>query len=398
MKKVKKMKRKKQRRLIIIFVIILLTGLGLFLYSSNLDFIVFDKETKATLGEIEEVKWLGNGIFDKYYDKTNKKLSELTLDEKIGQLLLVSYPSYNQVELLKKYNFGGYLFFEKDFRYKSLAGVKKMISDLGGVSKIPILTAVDEEGGTVVRVSSNRNLAPSTFKSPRTLYKQGGFDKIREDTINKSKVLSELGINLNLAPVVDMAGNTWDYMYDRSISGDKEIVQNYAKTVIEASKETQVSYTLKHFPGYGNNSDTHTGTSVDKRSYDELMNNDIVPFKVGIEAGAEAVLVSHNIVKAIDKNNPASLSSEIHKLLRGELGFTGVIITDDIAMYAASSVKNPTVKAILAGNDMVITTNYVASINEIKKALSSGELLEEQIDSLVFRVLAWKYYKGLIND
>ncbi len=397
MKKKRRNRRKKQKKIIIALGILLIIG-GVLFGISKLDFSMNEVHPDVSLGEVEEVKWLGNGIFEEYYEKANQKLTELTLDEKIGQLLLVSYPSYNQVETLRKYNFGGYLFFEKDFQYKSLSQVKKMISELDGVSKIPILTAVDEEGGSVVRVSTNRNLAPSTFKSPRTLYNQGGFDKIREDTISKSEVLSKLGINLNLAPVVDIVGNTWDYMYYRSISGNQEVASNYAKTVIEASKGLGVSYTLKHFPGYGNNVDTHTGTSIDKRSYDDLMKKDIVPFKAGIEAGAEAVMVSHNIVKAIDKNNPASLSPEIHKLLRGELGFTGVIITDDIAMYAASSVKNSTVKAILAGNDLVITTNYMASINEIKKALSSGELLEEQIDSLVFRVLAWKYYKGLIKE
>ena len=397
MRKKKKLKKRNQKRIIVSFSVLLLLGIVIF-GIFKLDLGTNVSGNRVSLGEIEEVKWLGNGIFEEYYDKANAKLSELTLDEKIGQLLLVSYPSYNQVEALRKYNFGGYLFFEKDFRYKSLAQAKKMISDLEGVSKIPILTAVDEEGGVVVRVSTNANLAPSVFKSPRTLYKIGGFDKIREDTINKSELLSSLGINLNLAPVVDIAGNSWDYMYDRSISGDKDVASEYAKTVVEASKGLGVSYTLKHFPGYGNNVDTHTGTSVDKRTYEQLMNNDIVPFKAGIEAGAEAVMVSHNIVTAIDKNNPASLSSDIHKLLRSELGFTGVIITDDIAMYAASSVKNSTVKAILAGNDLVITTNYVASINEIKSALNSGELLEEQIDSLVFRILAWKYYKGLIEN
>jgi len=396
MKKIRKLKKKRQNRLIL--GILLFIALGLFLYLFKIEKNNFTENHKAVLGKINEVKWLGNGIFDEYYDKANEKLHKLSLDEKIGQLLLVSYPSYNQIEILRKYNFGGYLFFEKDFRYKSLAQAKKMLRELNGVSKIPILTAVDEEGGTVVRVSTNRNLAPSTFKSPRTLYNQGGFDKIREDTINKSEILSNLGINLNLAPVVDIASNTWDYMYDRSISRDKEVASNYAKTVIETSKGLGVSYTLKHFPGYGNNVDTHVGTSIDKRSYEEIMNNDIIPFKNGIEAGAEAVMVSHNIVSAIDKNNPASLSPEIHKLLRGNLGFTGVVITDDIAMYAASSVKNPTLKAILAGNDMVITTNYIASINEIKNALNSGELVEEQIDSLVFRILSWKYYKGLIKD
>ena len=260
------------------------------------------------------------------------------------------------------------------------------------------MIAVDEEGGSVVRVSSNPNLAISKFKSPQELYTEGGFNLIKSDTINKSALLKSLGLNINLAPVVDVSTNPSDYMYARTLGENTTLTSTYAKTVIEASKGTGVSYTLKHFPGYGNNADTHTGSSTDTRTYDDIMNNDIPPFEAGIEAGAEAVLVSHNIVNSIDSDNPASLSASVHNLLRNELGFTGIIITDDLAMGATLSISNATVKAILAGNDLIITTDYEESFNEIKTVLSNGTISENQIDKLAFRVLAWKYYKGLMIE
>lgn len=342
------------------------------------------------------LEYLDNGIFSQYYILANNKLKEMTLDEKINQLLLVRYPDSNQKEILEKYQFGGYVFFEKDFANKTKEEVISMMKELQEVAKIPILTAVDEEGGTVVRVSSNSNLRSEEFKSSQELYKDGGLDRIKEDTIEKSNLLNSLGINLNLAPVVDVTTNPDDYMYDRSIGQDTTITSNYAKTVIEASKGRDVSYTLKHFPGYGNNSDTHTGSSIDTRSYEDIVNNDLPPFKSGIEAGAEAVLVSHNTVNSIDSNNPASLSASVHNLLRNELSFKGIIITDDLSMGATSSIDNATVKAVLAGNDLIITTDYEESFNEIKNAVADGTISEELIDKLAFRVIAWKYYKGLL--
>lgn len=342
--------------------------------------------------------WLDNGIFSNFYILANNKLNELTLDEKIGQLLLVRYPDNNQIEELQKYKFGGYLFFEKDFRDKTSQEVKTMMKNLQKAANIPILTATDEEGGRVVRVSSNPNLATEKFKSPSELYNNGGLEAIKNDTLKKSEVLNNIGINLNLAPVVDVSTNPSDYMYDRTIGQNTQITSDFAKIVIEASKKGEVSYTLKHFPGYGNNSDTHTGSSTDNRTLDDIKNNDLPPFKSGIEAGAEAVLVSHNTVTSIDSSNPASLSSGVHNLLRSDLGFTGIIITDDLDMGAVSNVSNAVVKAILAGNDLIITTNYKDDIESIKNALNNGTISEEQIDKLAFRVLAWKYYKGLMFD
>ena len=108
----------------------------------------------------------------------------------------------------------------------------------------------------------------------------GGFDKIKEDTVKKSNLLYNLGINLNLAPVVDVSTNKNDYIYQRTLKQNTELTSTYAKTVIEASKKGKVSYTLKHFPGYGSNTDTHSGIAVENKSYEEILKNDLPPFKM----------------------------------------------------------------------------------------------------------------------
>lgn len=337
-----------------------------------------------------------SGIFSQFSTLASNKLNSMSLDEKIGQLLLVRYPDSNVFEAIEKYKVGGFVFFEKDFADKTKEEVQTMISSLQGKSDIPLLTAVDEEGGTVVRVSSNSNLASSPFSSPRELYLSGGFDLISKDTKEKSDLLKSLGLNVNLAPVVDVSTDPSDYMYDRTLGESTQLTSTYAKTVIEASKNSGVSYVLKHFPGYGNNDDSHTGVVMDNRSFSDIEVNDLPPFEEGINTGAEAVLVSHNTIVNIDNNNPASLSASIHNLLRSNLNFTGVIISDDLAMGALSSIDNVAVKALLAGNDIIITTDYVKSFNEIKEAVSNGTISEELINNALHRVLSWKYYKGLM--
>lgn len=356
------------------------------------------KVIKSTSFDKEEFE--KEAIFKEYYNKALEKLNTMTMDEKIGQILLARVSDVNQMKDLKTYQFGGYLLFKRDFQGKTKEEVIKMIKTYQENANIPLLIAADEEGGIVSRISSNKNLVSSPFKSPRTLYLEGGFEKIKEDTIEKSKILSELGINLNLAPVVDVSTSEKDYMYKRSLGESSEITSEFAKTVIEASKEGKVSYTLKHFPGYGNNSDTHIGLSYDTRSLDSIKEIDLPPFEAGIKALAEAVLVSHNIVSSIDKDNPSSLSKEIHNLLRKDLNFTGVIITDDLSMGAIEDYykDGAVVNAINSGNDLLIVTDYKNSIEEIKNALKKNVLSETIINKRVLRILSWKYYKGLITE
>lgn len=341
-----------------------------------------------------------DSLFSKFNTLANKKVSEMTLDEKIGQVLLVSYPEEKEVdEAINTYFVGGFIFFENDFKDKTTIDVQNMLKNAQNKAKIPLLTAVDEEGGDVIRISSNKNLVSEEFLSPRDLYLEGGFELIKEDTIRKSNLLEQLGLNINLAPVVDISTNSTDYIYNRTIGEPQELTSKYAETVINSSKENKsVSYVLKHFPGYGDNEDTHQGIVIDEREYTTIYNNDLKPFEAGIKSNAEAILVSHNIVKSIDEENPASLSPSIHNLLRNDLDFTGIIMTDDLSMNALSNIENKTVKALLAGNDIIITTNYKESFNELKKALEEQIITEEYLNDTVQKIIAWKYYKGLMYN
>ena len=377
---------------IVFAIIIVIATLGL------ISMITRKKSNQTDISEtpkVEEEETIN--LLEPYYEKAKQKLQTLTQEEKIGQIFLCRYPEKNAIEDMQTYKLGGYLWFEKDFKNKTEDQIKEEISNLQKASNIPLLIAIDEEGGKVVRASSNTNLRTEKFKSPSDLYKEGGYERIKQDTIEKSKFLSNLGINLNLAPVVDVTTNPLDYMYQRSLGEDTEKTSDYAKTVIEASREGTVSYTLKHFPGYGNNSDTHKGSSKDTKSYEEIEKIDLPPFKAGIKAGAEAVLVSHNIVESIDAENPASLSPKINKILRENLNFKGIIITDDLYMGAVSEDSEAVIKSVQAGNDIIIVTDYKKSIEDIQKAIENGTISLEKIDKMVTQILAWKYYKGLMQ-
>lgn len=341
--------------------------------------------------------WNDNGMFSQFYQMAYNKLKTMTQDEKIGQIFLVRVPEKDKISDLQKYKFGGYLLFQRDFDNKTKKEVVDMIDDFQKASKVPLIIATDEEGGKVTRISNNTNLVQTPFKSPSELYKEGGMEAIKKDTINKSEVLEDLGINVNLAPVVDVANDPNSYIYDRTIKENTNITSTYAKTVIESSKGSKVSYTLKHFPGYGDNADTHQTSATDNRTYSKIMEDDIPPFRAGIKAGAEAVLVSHTIVPAMDKDNPSSLSASTHNVLRNELDFTGIVITDDLEMGAVNT-NNAVTRAIKAGNDLLIVTDYESSIKEVKDAIENGNLSREIVDKMAFRVLAWKYYKGLMYD
>lgn len=345
----------------------------------------------------EYKKYSDNGIFKEYYPQAYEKMTQMTIDEKIGQLFLVRVPSGDAVKAVNDYQFGGYILFGKDTKNKTKDQLIKDISSWNDASKIPLLIATDEEGGSVVRISNNSKLAPSKFKSSQELYKLGGLSAISKDTKEKNELLYSLGINVNLAPVADVSTKSSDYIYKRSFGKNANETAEYIKTVISAGKETGVSNVLKHFPGYGSNVDTHTGNSIDNRSLDSLRTNDFLPFKSGIDEGAESVMVSHNIITNVEDLVPASLSEKVHNILRNELNFTGIIMTDDLAMDAVKKyVSKPAVQALNAGNDMIIITDYETGIKDIKQALQDGTMEEETINRATTKVLAWKYYKGLI--
>lgn len=332
--------------------------------------------------------------------KEEKILEKMSLDEKIGQIFIARCPDKDAAALAKKYNLGGYILFGRDFKGKTKAAVVKNIKSYQNASAIPMFLAVDEESGTVNRVSKNKNFRKYPFASPQYLYKHGGMERIKKDAKEKSELLKSIGINLNFAPVADISTNKNDFIYKRSFAKSPAETAEYVKSVVSVMNEAHMGSVLKHFPGYGNNKDTHTDLVHDKRPMEKFKSEDFLPFKAGIDAKASMVLVSHNIVVAMDKNAPASISPAVHKILRNELGFDGVIITDDLAMQGVKKFvgkKNAAVLALKAGADMLCSTDFINDIAAVKAAVANGEIKEAEIDEHVLRVLRAKINLGIIK-
>lgn len=324
-------------------------------------------------------------------------LDSMTLEEKVGQLFFVRCPTENAVEDISTYHLGGYLLFGRDYKdgdsWLTWDQFIQKIESYQDAAAIPLFIGSDEEGGTVTRASRNPNLFSETFKSPQKLNYIGGIEEILRDTDTRSRELRALGINVNFAPVCDVSTDPKDFIYDRTLGQDANMTADYVRLVVPAMTEGGTLPVLKHFPGYGNNVDTHTGIAVDQRPMETFENSDLLPFQAGIDAGAPFVLVSHNIVTCMDADLPASLSPAVHRVLREACGFEGIAITDDLAMDAVQAyAKNGAVAvmALQAGNDMIITTDYRTQIPAVIAAVQDGTLDESVIDNACLRVLRCK--------
>lgn len=319
----------------------------------------------------------------------------LTLEEKVGQLFMVRSDSVTE-DSIKTLQPGGVIMFAVDFDGITKEEAKTRIENLKNMTQVKPYIAVDEEGGTVVRVSRNPNLAPEKFESPQYYYNEGGIELVLEKEKQKSELLLDLGINMNLSPVSDVSTKTTTFIYDRTFGKGAEETADYVRQVVGVMDGCGISSSLKHFPGYGDNLDTHVTIAIDNRPLDHFRNVDFLPFISGIDAGADSVMVSHNIITAVDPNLPASLSKPVHDLLRNELAFDGIIITDDMAMAAAEGYKEPYKTAVLAGNDMIIVTDFETAYNEVLNAVRNGEIPEDMINAAVDRIINAKMKRGII--
>ena len=343
-------------------------------------------------------------------------LSSMTLEEKVGQLFFVRCPAENAVEDVSTYHLGGYILFARDFkdgsdnwltREQVMENIASYQTAAMNDTGIPLLIGSDEEGGTVTRASRNPNLFEKKFPSPQTLAENqhDHGDIFAEDAWERSNALLALGINVNLAPVCDVSTNPDDFIYDRTLGQDAGATATFVASTVNAMKDAGIGSTLKHFPGYGNNVDTHTGIAVDERPFD-VLSLDFLPFEAGISVGVDelnrqttSVLVSHNIITCLDSNLPASLSPEVHRLLRESLLFDGVVMTDDLAMDAVAAYSEDgavAVMSIQAGNDLVLTSDYHTQIPKVLEAVENGTLSVDTIDTACRRVLTWKQALGLI--
>lgn len=396
---------KKRSVIIFLLLVVILLGFSIVLYKRGVfeinkkdKFNEIDEELPQVKASEEEEK--SKELFQKYYSNAEEKMQNMSIEKKVGQMFLARCPSDDSaIDQIRNYNPGGYVLFERDFENKKKNEVVNTIKSYQEASDIPMLMAVDEEGGTVVRVSNNRNLYSYTFESPQQVYKNGGYDAIKSDANKKAKLLLSLGINVNLAPVSDVSTSEKDYMYNRSFGKDANSTAEFVKDIVEISNNNKLGTTLKHFPGYGSNSDTHTGISIDKKTKEQYENVDLVPFKEAIKVGAPSILVSHNIVECYDSKYPSSLSKPVHELLRDELGFTGIIMTDDLSMKGITNYTdgaNAAVLAVNAGNDILISSDLEKDKDAVIEAIKSGTIKEETINNAVKRIIAWKYTLGLM--
>lgn len=341
---------------------------------------------------------------------TNKQLKhyikQMSLDEKLGQLYLV--PSNGDAsamnQAIQKYHLGGVVLFGNDFKGETQTQFKTKLQQMQASSKLPLFIATDQEGGTVSRLSNNPALTNNRkFPSPRDIYQAKGLTGVLQENVATAKILKQLGINWNFAPVADVTNDPQSFMYERTVGLDYKQTATYiAKTVKQIQKQNEIA-TLKHFPGYGACQDTHTGFAQNTKSLKELQKEDLLAFKAGIKAKVDSIMITHLVVNAIDNQYPASLSKKVHTYLRKKLKYQNVIVTDDLGMGAISDFvkktnENADVVAFMAGNDVLLSGNYQTGIPALKQALKDKKITQKQIDQSVYRILKLKVKRKILRS
>ena len=346
----------------------------------------------------------GAGIFDANLDKATQYVNNLSKEQMVGQLILgvCADPSAASSEI-NRYSLGGILYESSSFSYMGAEDIKSSVKAAADGSTVKPILAAREEGGSYTTFSGLDSFSNYSQSSPRSTFADGGLQAVEKAEDTKANLLKSLGINLNLAPVVDLAAQSDQIMYSRSISEDAETASAYAEYAAKFTQAKGVSVALRHFPGYGTLPDSAVSYDEpvkDDRSAETIRSTDYTPFKRGAQAGAHFIMVSNVVVQNIDSAHTAALSPAIHKELRDTVGFTGIIITDmldemDYSSYADG--KKPVVQAVLAGNDMILVRDYATAYTDLLAAANDGTISEAQLKEAVTRVIAYKYTAGIIK-
>ena len=336
-------------------------------------------------------------------------LAGMTLHEKVCQMMFVTPEELTGEDgvtvagdatrqALENYPVGGIVYFAKNL--ESQDQVKEMIDNSQKYSSIGLFVATDEEGGVVNRLMDT---VGTTYIGSMYYYKDDGDETAYENAYTIANDMSALGFNLDFAPVADVWSNP-----DNTVIGERAYSDDYAQAAelvgnaVKGFNDGGVMCTLKHFPGHGDTAeDSHYSSAYVHRTKEEIMADEMQPFRSGIEAGAEFVMVGHLIVPDIDEV-PATLSYKIATgILRDELKFEGVAITDSFEMESIAdnySADDAVVMSVKAGMDMILQPKDMASaVNSIEQAVADGELSEDRIDESVRRILTLKESRGLLK-
>lgn len=342
-------------------------------------------------------------------DPIIEKINNMTIEEKIGQLVFVGLdglePDDRTVKLIEKNYVGGFILFKKNI--KSVDQTVKLtnsLKDINSKNTIPLFIGVDEEGGRVSRFPKELTKIPKArdiglVDDEKFSYKIGNILGER---------LSALGINIDFAPVLDIHSNLKNTVIgDRAYGTTTEIVSKHGILVMDGIMDSNVIPVVKHFPGHGDTyMDSHIDLPVVNKTIDELEELELIPFENAIKNGADVVMMGHILLTNIDEEYPASLSKKIiNGILREKLKFNGVVVTDDMTMGAIAQnydIGDASVRSLKAGSDIVLVCfdyeNQIIALNDIMKAVNNNDISQDEIDKKVYRILKLKEKYDLVDS
>lgn len=342
-------------------------------------------------------------------DLIKEQIKEMSIEEKIGQMMVVGLEGYslddNSIELIEKHYVGGIILFGKNVESsEQLLTLINSIKETNSKNRIPIFISVDEEGGRVSRMPKEIKKLPSSGKI--------GQSNDEELAYNIGSILGQelkmFGFNMDFAPVLDINSNPKNPVIgDRAFGADLDTVNRLGLKAMKGIQSVGVISVVKHFPGHGDTSvDSHIGLPAIDHDLERLKDFELVPFKKAIESDADAVMVAHILLNKIDPDYPSSLSKTIiTDILRKDLGFEGVVISDDMTMGAIVEnyeIGDAAIKAIEAGSDIILVAhgfeNSLSVINSIKEALENETISEERLNESVYRILKLKEKYSLSDN
>ena len=418
LKQVKKMSGKRKKTimfLILALFLLLFLILIIFFYQEQKQKEISNSLVEEIQKETSEIEHSELSEAEKTEKKVLKLLNEMTLEEKIGQLFFITPEKLTGIgvaiqagdttkQMLEQYPVGGLIYFSQNIETPDQ--ITSMIENSQSYSRIPLFIGIDEEGGTLVaRIANNPNFNVEKFPNMKEIGATGDPNQAFYVGSTIGSYLHIYGFNMDFAPDADLLTNPNNSVIgERSFGSDPTLVGTMTAQAVKGFQQENVSAVIKHFPGHGDTTeDSHTGTAIVNKTLDELRMAEFIPFQSGIEAGVDGVMVGHLLVPQVTgTNTPATLSPIIvTDILRNELGFQGLVITDSLSMGAITQYYSSDEAAVLslqAGADILLMPeDFPLAYQGVLNAVSSGALSEERIDESVKRILTVKYNRGIIE-
>ncbi len=345
---------------------------------------------------------------------TNQKsipdlIADMSLDEKIGQMIIAGISGTNvdpnAKNLITKYKVGGVIFYAENLQSpKQTVQLVNQLKSENDPNPIPLLLTVDQEGGRVSKLSGELISFPTNREIGLTNNEQFSY-KIGALL---ARELKAFGFNLNFAPILDVNSNPKNQVIgDRSFGDNPEIVSKLGIQTMKGIQSQKIIPTIKHFPGHGDTAvDSHLELPIVYKSLAELKKLELIPFERSVASGADVVMVAHILLPKLDANFPASMSKTvITDLLRKQLHFNGVVITDDMTMKAITDhypIGKAAVESVKAGSDIILVAhdynNITETISSLKVAVQKGEISEQRLNDSVSRIISLKRNYQITNS